>query len=846
MTTGWWHRRWVTETVVALAVLLAGMTVGSAYHKTFRASGAKEDFGQREFSAAVALACGRGFVDLGYALTPELDKFLALERDSVDCASLPPTAPRPPNFTQRLYRYLMSTVAMVWKVRGVSWSRLSPLFGLVYGLTLVAAYGLFRLGTGRGIALAMTTALGVSAVHLGYLPYLRDYAKAPFILALVLIMARLARDPFEPRRALGWSLAFGLVMGVGFGFRNDLLINIVPWIGVVLLCTRGGILKNLPLKAACLALSITTFIVVALPILSAYGQGSNSGHVALLGLMTAFDAPLGIAGSIYEWGYTYSDGLASTMINSYSYRLYGHPLEYVSSEYDKAMVEYILKIARHWPADILTRAYGSVLAVLEFPFKVGAYINRVPYGIKDPRILALYDGQIAVLELLQGWGLYFVGGALALIAATSVRASLILLLFVLYFAGYPAIQFSVRHFFHLEVIVWWALGFLLQRAYETVRRRPSALGFTVPSMAAGARRAVVFAGITAVIVLVPVAGLRAYQERHVRRLLADQYIGASREPIDMETKAAGRGRTLVALPALWAGRDRRQSVSASYVVAEFSSANCKVGQVTATFRYAAKTPATDFSHDVIVKVLPGGQPTEVFFPGYYSDGWTQLSGVELPTEDAGCLSRVYKIADAKVPELLLNLNVTPHWQQAKLYQTLVDFEKPDGGDGAVATPYSYPAGLPTGSFATAVPLKNADRIPGPSEGIVKAEQDEWTIHGRPATEYAYLLQFRPQEAAAGSKVVLEGEIQSGAMSVGLLKDDRWAGMVNVVTLGPFVATIAVEQSGTYQLVVADFSRPRWVTQHVPAAAGVLPGFFTKPSPVEAVITKTGWVIAAGN
>ena len=92
------------------------------------------------------------------------------------------------------------------------------------------------------------------------------------------------------------------------------------------------------------------FLITAWPVLTAYSRGSNSGHVALLGFMAPFDSRLGLEPSIYSWGYVYHDGFASTLVNSFTNRVYGHGVAFYSPEYDRAMVTYILQIARHWPA----------------------------------------------------------------------------------------------------------------------------------------------------------------------------------------------------------------------------------------------------------------------------------------------------------------------------------------------------------------------------------------------------------------------------------------------------------------------------------------------------------------
>ena len=222
---GWYRRTWILDLLCIAVVASGGMLIGSRYVGVFQQT-ARAFFDQKEFAPAVLLACGRGYVTPAVP-TPALDRFLDGTVDTFSCDQLPPSTPAGElHFMQALYRYLMTAVAWQWKWSGISWSGLTPLFGILFALTLCAAYGLFRLAGPPLAALLAVVPLTVSAHHLGFLPQLRDYAKAPFILLLILIMARLAVTPLKRRRALLLAAAFGLVLGIGFGFRNDLLINI--------------------------------------------------------------------------------------------------------------------------------------------------------------------------------------------------------------------------------------------------------------------------------------------------------------------------------------------------------------------------------------------------------------------------------------------------------------------------------------------------------------------------------------------------------------------------------------------------------------------------------------------
>ena len=70
-----------------------------------------------------------------------------------------------------------------------------------------------RLLVSRIAAIACAAAMSISTLQLTNLPNLRDYAKAPFTLALVMILIALAVRPWRRREVLLLSLGYGLGHG---------------------------------------------------------------------------------------------------------------------------------------------------------------------------------------------------------------------------------------------------------------------------------------------------------------------------------------------------------------------------------------------------------------------------------------------------------------------------------------------------------------------------------------------------------------------------------------------------------------------------------------------------------
>jgi hypothetical protein len=248
---------------------------------------------------------------------------------------------------------------------------LAPLFGVLYGLTTALAYANFRLIVGRAAAMAATAALTVSTLHLTNLPNLRDYAKAPLTLALVFVLVALAVRPWRPRTVLLLSLAYGLILGIGYGFRTDLLIDIPPFLITMALFMPGGVLRNLPIKIAAIGLCAAGFVAAGWPIItSVAGSGGCQWHPFLVGFTAPFDEALGVSGGSYRWGHlprTTTCGRPSRVTPAGSIRISGPSNTARANTTSRAA--HLRHLLTTFPADLVTRAYAAVLNVVDLPFR---------------------------------------------------------------------------------------------------------------------------------------------------------------------------------------------------------------------------------------------------------------------------------------------------------------------------------------------------------------------------------------------------------------------------------------------------------------------------------------------
>jgi len=632
------------DLAIALA-LFVGAAIGSGryWQRTYAAH--QPFYYQLYFEPAVMIGCGKGFV-VARPQVPAMVPFLLRQTNDFSCAAIPRDAPLGTGdmFQLGSWRYLMLAVGYTWRVFGVSWTALGPLFAALFGITTATLYALFRLAMGPAFAAIGAVLLCFSDYHLSYFSILRDYTKAPFTLMLLVLIGLLVARRLTPARVLAAAAAYGAILGIGYGFRPDFIGDVPPFFVALFLFLPGGLLRNVGLKIAAAAACVAAFFVAAWPVVSTLDQ-SRAGcqwHVVALGFARQFDAPLGVEPAPYEVSREYLDEWLYTEVTSYAARVHpgiGH-IEFCGPAYGSATREYIADVVTHFPADIVVRAYASMLRIVELP------LTRRP-GNDDPAPDPHHE-QYRI-------GLVLVVAAIAATTAVDMRIGIFLIFFVLYFCGLPGTQFDPRHFFHLEFVPWWAAGLLTQGAVTSFVVAPGDGGARRAARWPPLARALGVLASAAVLLALLLLAARAYQQRAARTLLGS-YEAAPRTPIAFDA-AAGSAEGVRAAP-------HTDPETADFIAVDVDGSRCG-GRTAVAFRYdsaARRAYSREFTIDSAA-LAPG--LTQIFMPIYDDFG-----RVEFAHAPPGCIAGVSRVRNAAQFGLLLEAELRPGWRRAPLYQRL--------------------------------------------------------------------------------------------------------------------------------------------------------------------------------
>jgi len=450
------------------------------------------------------------------------------------------------------------------------------------------------------------------------------------------------------------AAAYGATLGIGYGFRTDFLIEIPLFPIVVLAFLPGRMFDRLPAKLTAIGVCGVVFTAVAWPILTTIQQrGGCQWHAVLLGLTDGPTDGLMVSRAPYAFGHDFSDDFVYAAATAYAVRTQprvGH-IEYCSHEYDGITGRYVADLVRQFPGDFLTRGLASVVQVVQLPFR---WFDQPLPGWWS----ALYAVRRVVLKPLRGWGVVPIAATILGLTAANPRLGLFALFFLLYVGGYPALQFDIRHYFHLEVITWWALGFVAHHVTLHWRAADRRVRPTIDTLRRGYNwtQAVRICGGAAVGIVIALWACRGYQQVSAARLF-QTYIDAPKQGIPLT--AAEDGWRRFVLPRVSANDPR----PADLVEVDLDSSRC----ANASVLFAYERPFSTLSHVYRIDEQDGAAgPTRIFQPVFAGFAGVQLSGVT-PT----CMTAVSRVAVPVNVPLLLPAMLPPSWRRRAMFEQMV-------------------------------------------------------------------------------------------------------------------------------------------------------------------------------
>jgi hypothetical protein len=769
-------------------------------------------FYQQAYTPALVFACTGKFESLPYATDlankPALaavNDFITGKTQAFDCKDLPPPPIyRVPVFNlQYQMMYLLAAAGSIWAITGVKWTALYLLGAMLAGATSVAIYGICRLFVHPPWAAAATILAILSPVNAIMLRELRDYSKAPFILSVILLCGWLVKSAGRSKQFVASAALAGIVAGIGFGVRTDLAMTL-PFFGAVLLLvlisTRFRIYRDALIAGI---VFVAAFAGAAFPILSAYRGGGIIGHVALLGLTTPFNEPLGLTANLYDVGHLYSDRSIFQFTEEFAFGHQDRPGDRpeldapYSSVYSSLALEAFVTYALHFPADMVVRAYSAALQTISLNFSADIPPDIAGFRRNLRATLTWHSAALPLLFLFA-----------AFVAWSSVRLATYLILAFAYFAGFGALQFHFRHIFYLEFWYWLSFFGLIACCLQIFRYglrnrcnfflrddpRKVFVAFAVPSTAL-------------VIAVGTLMLLRAYQDTNVHNLV-DQYLTAPREPVQLFEERTGDNillRPTGELPGMSGvtADIERTPFEGYYFDAAIDTKRCPFFDVKITYKPAIYN--IDFSRTIrLVSDEPG--IGHIIFPAM---NWPPLQlvfdGINISAEQRTCFLGLQAVVGYKSLPLPLWLQLPPDWHDMELYQSQVKPEPLLLSDhesrlitnvSVVPIPTSEWHNLAIHSFGE----KAWDEIYAPAT----VQRDGVRIDGVPQARAAYAVRSVRYRLPQYAIVAAKGRVKRGGAAIGIMNADgsRWETTLNIF-VGDFVALLKVPQAGEYRVMIAN-------------------------------------------
>ena len=580
------RRLLLTEAKWVALILLAAWAGGWWYLANFT-NGPCHDYNNaygKALMPAVLCATGHGVSGALLSPVPGLLEFLDKKSPNWDPRQMPERVaivPLDAKFVRdRLYMFY--AVAAVWRAFGFSWNVLNGLVAAAFAVVAALSYGIFRLGMRRAFSLAGVAMFLLSPTVLFWVPSMRDFFRAPPILATVLICGYLATRQTRSSVLLLLAGLLGGTIGLGVGFRQDAIICVPPAVLTFVALAQGEAPRRIFTRLLAVGLFAAAFAFAAWPILRGVNDdGGNNAFYLLQGYSETALSQLHVQEASYVPIYSNGDLIVHGSVLSYEEAKHGtartaQELEIVrlretltiqaalTALHNPAGAGFCLwlatwledhapsarlhiwsreseQVARRlesellltFPADFIARWYSAVVRSMR---GLQGEFNKV--FLKPESALALLASLEAPLSAhLDRWGALYGSAALLLLGARSIRLALAAGILVLYFCGYSSLSFHIRHAFHLQLVALWIPCFLLDKTLLFILglRRSRETDASVRRLLRPLMRAVSCVLIAGALLLTPLYVGRYFQSRSVGAL-AERYANAELELLPWEER----------------------------------------------------------------------------------------------------------------------------------------------------------------------------------------------------------------------------------------------------------------------------------------------------------------------
>ncbi len=611
------------------------------------------------FYPAVFFAAGLGMGTADISQFPELEAFIYRhEKHAVfDTSSIPKTTEIVPLETvwELTHLYYLYFIGFLWRMLGVSVWAVVFYAAILRMASAAALYGLFRFGLGKMTSACGALLIATSPVMLNTAIDLRDFGKAPFILAFLFCMTCLLRQPLSPKRLLATATGAGLLLGIGLGFRQDLLACLPPAFVTIFFFAQVDAPFARRMKWAAALVFVVAFLAASFPVLRgiALEGGQATLHAFFHGISPETETRLAIGGADYD-SLISVDPAAFSIVNVYARRmgssasmanessseyrrahgdvtaplLWDPYIHFTGAQYARFANKVVGEILWRFPADMALRAWRAVAAFHHMPFVLHQEcMNAANDSPQWLSLLMKFHGPFA--RFMARFGLCATVVVLIAVSMFRWRLALYLTGMLAWFAGYPSLWYEPRHFFFLAFVPVWAIlvccvwparwcfalrdcGQRQQWAQTYIHDRR---WITLALRAGG------YVLVMCAVIVLPILMLRAWQSRQVHGL-ARQLAAASLEPHPV-TRERQDGRVYLRPETVLPGLTDAQSLPPGETAWEYVALVLDTyGQdIPVTIHYDDERFIYSFTQTVLVRGAPDGDKGRVtlFFPVYEVD-----------------------------------------------------------------------------------------------------------------------------------------------------------------------------------------------------------------------------------